>query len=446
MRQERTVQATIFEVFARHEIGCALQAISQWLDGQRPLVSLVAGDLRRQGVRETGRRGLPAETVLRCALLKQQRQPSYEELAFHLEDSVSFRAFARLPLRWSPKKSVLHQTISALRPQTWEAVNQALLVSAQQEKLESGATVRIDSTVSAALMHPPSDSTLLWDAVRVMTRLLRRAGRLPEAPAMRWRDRRRLAKKRARAIDYSRGKAKKRVLYRELIAAVQATRAELQTVAEGLPETVGMAAERWRAGVNHYLPLIARIIDQSERRVLNGEAVPAGEKLVSLFEPHADIIVKGGREVQYGHKLNLATGKSGLILDVVVEAGNPADAERFLPMLDRQIARRGAPPRQTAADGGYASRDNLKQAKARGVQDVAFHKKCGIAVADMVKSQWVYRRLRNFRAGIEANISVFKRAYGGARCIWRGLDHFKAYIWSAVVAHNLMLFARLKSP
>jgi IS5 family transposase len=444
MRQERTVQATIFEVFAQHEIGCELKAISQWLDGQLPLVSLVAGDLRRQGVRETGRRGLPAETVLRCALLKQQRQLSYEELAFHLEDSASFRAFARLPLRWSPKKSVLHQTISAICASTWEAVNRALLVSAQQNKLETGATVRIDSTVSAALMHSPSDSTLLWDAVRVMTRLLRRAEALPGAPAVRWRDRRRLAKKRARAIDYSRGKAKKRTLYRELIAAAQATRAELQAAAEGLAEPVGMAAERWHAGVDHYLPLIARIIAQSERRVLKGEAVPAGEKLVSLFEPHADIIVKGGRDVQYGHKLNLATGKSGLILDVVVEAGNPADAERFLPMLDRQIARCGAPPRQTAADGGYASRDNLKQAKARGVQDVAFHKKCGIAVADMVKSPWVYRRLRNFRAGIEAGISCFKRAYGGARCTWRGLDHFKAYVWSAVVAHNLVLFARLK--
>ncbi|HZC79930.1 MAG TPA: ISNCY family transposase, partial [Ktedonobacterales bacterium] len=386
----------------------------------------------------------PAETVLRCALLKQQRQLSYEELAFHLEDSASFRAFARLPLRWSPKKSVLHQTISAICASTWEAVNRALLVSAQQNKLESGATVRIDSTVSAALMHSPSDSTLLWDAVRVMTRLLRRAEALPGAPAVQWRDRRRVAKKRARAIDYSRGKAKKRTLYRELIAAAQATRAELQAAAEGLAEPVGIAAERWRAGVDHYLPLIARIMAQSERRVLKGEAVPAGEKLVSLFEPHADIIVKGSRDVQYGHKLNLATGKSGLILDVVVEAGNPADAERFLPMLDRQIARCGAPPRQTAADGGYASRDNLKQAKARGVQDVAFHKKCGIAVADMVKSPWVYRRLRNFRAGIEAGISCFKRAYGGARCTWRGLDHFKAYIWSAVVAHNLVLFARLK--
>ena len=107
MRQERTIQATIFEVFAQHEIGCELKAMSQWLDGQHQLTSLVAGDLRRQGVRETGRHGLPAESVLRCALLKQQRQLSYEELAFHLEDSASFRAFARLPLRWSPKKAGL---------------------------------------------------------------------------------------------------------------------------------------------------------------------------------------------------------------------------------------------------------------------------------------------------------------------------------------------------
>jgi IS5 family transposase len=205
-----------------------------------------------------------------------------------------------------------------------------------------------------------------------------------------------------------------------------------------------MAAERWRAHVGHYLPVIERILAQSEVRVLEGLAVPAGEKLVSLFEPHADIIVKGGRDVRYGHKLNLITGKSGLILDVVVEAGNPADTERFLPMLDRHIDRYGAPPRQTAADGGYASLDNLKQAKARGVRDVAFHKKRGIAIEDMVKSRWVYRKLRNFRAGIEAGISCLKRAYGLARCTWRGLDRFKAYIWSAAVAHNLVLFAHLK--
>jgi len=215
-------------------------------------------------------------------------------------------------------------------------------------------------------------------------------------------------------------------------------------MAAGLAEAAEIATERWRAEVAHYLPLIARVIVQTRRRVLDGEIVPASEKLVSLFKPHADIIVKGGRQVQYGHKLNLTTRKSGLILDVVIETGNPADAERFVPMLDRHIARTGAAPRQTAADGGYTSRANLTAAKARGVADVAFHKKCGIAITEMVKSPWVYRRLRNFRAGIEAAISCFKRAYGAARCTWRGLDHFKAYIWSAVVAHNLVLFARLK--
>ena len=197
--------------------------------------------------------------------------------------------------------------------------------------------------------------------------------------------------------------------------------------------------------VEHYLPLVERIIDQSERRVLAGEAVPAAEKLVSLFEPHADIIVKGGRDVQYGHKLNLATGKSGLILDAVIEAGNPADAERFLPLLERHVAFYGTPPRQAAADGGFASLENLDKAKAMGVCDMAFHKKRGLSIEAMVKSRWVYRKLRNFRAGIEAGISCLKRAYGLARCTWRGLDHFKAYVWSSVVAHNLALLSRLKS-
>jgi IS5 family transposase len=267
---------------------------------------------------------------------------------------------------------------------------------------------------------------------------------LPGGEAAAWRNYRRIAKKRAFAIQHARGQGKKTKLYRELIAATRSTMASVRQIAEHLAFSI--EAELWRFEVSHYLPLIERIIDQSERRALRGEAVPAGEKLVSLFEPHADIIVKGGRDVQYGHKLNLTTGKSGLILDVVIETGNPADAARFLPLLERHVAFYGTAPRQVATDGGYASLDDLKQAKAMGVRDVAFHKKRGLAIEDMVKSRWVYRRLRNFRAGIEAGISCLKRAYGLARCTWRGLDHFKAYVWSAVVAYNLALASRLRSP
>jgi transposase, IS5 family len=234
-------------------------------------------------------------------------------------------------------------------------------------------------------------------------------------------------------------------LYRELIEITRKTLAYLRGAAARLTGTSNPAVALWQAKVRHHTPLIERVIAQSERRVLCGEAVPASEKLVSLFETHADIIVKGSRDVQYGHKLNLTTGRSGLILDLVIEAGNPADSDRLLPMLERHIAWSGGAPRQATADGGFASRDNLSQAKACGVRDMAFHKKSGLSIEDMVRSRWVYRKLRNFRAGIEAGISCLKRAYGLARCTWRGLDHFKAYVWSSVVAYNLIVFVRLRS-
>lgn len=126
-------------------------------------------------------------------------------------------------------------------------------------------------------MHEPSDSALLWDAVRVISRLLRQAAKLPGASAIRWRDRRRLAKRCAVDIQYSRGQDERRRLYRKLIAATHDTRAALQRTAARLTGLTGMAAARWRTQVEHYLPLIAHVLDQSERRVLHGQAVPARE-------------------------------------------------------------------------------------------------------------------------------------------------------------------------
>ena len=147
------------------------------------------------------------------------------------------------------------------------------------------------------------------------------------------------------------------MLYRDLIAVAGSTVGYLRAAAARVSAAAcaGIEVEAWLASVGSWLPLVEQVIEQTERRVLKGETVPAAEKLVSLFEPHSDIIVKGGRDVHYGHKLNLTSGKSGMILDVVIEAGNPADAERLLPMLERHIDIYGRPPRQMAADGGYAS-------------------------------------------------------------------------------------------
>ena len=442
MRANRTVQTSIFDLFTTHEIGRELKVMSQLLEANSVLIDLVAVDLGCHEVQPTGRRGLPAESVLRCAVLKQYRQLSYEELAFYLSDSMSFRAFARLPINQFPKKSVLHKTISAIRPQTWEAINRHLLKAAAADRIETGRVIRLDSTVTLSPIHPPTDNSLLWDAMRLMVRLLRCAQTVPGAPKMHWRNRSRQAKKHNRAIEYSRGNQRLHH-YKILIKACHASLQDLDTAQTMLADLP--AAERWLAQYANNRPLIGRILEQAESRVLNGQQVPAAQKLVSLFEPHTDIIRKGGRDVYYGHKLTLTTGRSGLILDLIVEDGNPADAERFLPILDRHIELYNKPPRQMAADGAYASNNNPQQAKSKGVRDVAFPKKRGCAITDMVKSQWVYHKLRNFRAGIEADISCLKRAYGLGRCTWKGLDRFKAYVWSSVLAYNLALLARLKS-
>lgn len=446
MREERTVQSSIFDLFSAHDLGQELKGMSAWLDEYPEVVQWVADDLVTQAVKPTGRKGLSAESVLRCALLKQHRQLTYEELAFHLSDSVSFQAFARLPLHWCPKKSVLQQTISAVRAQTWERINVRLLQTAADEKVERGERIRIDSTVTGASIHAPSDSSLLWDSVRVMVRLLRQAQKLARGRSLAYHDHRRVAKKRAYAIAFGRKPAKRVQWYRELLKITQATLNYVDAAESQLHRSLQSEPQlqAWQAEVDHYRPLIEGVIAQTERRVLRGDKVPAQEKLVSLFEEHADIIVKARRQTQYGHKLNLSMGKSGLLLDAVVEAGNPADSERFMPMIERHIARYGKAPKQVAADGGYASIANLERAKACDVQDVAFHKKSGLTIEAMVKNRWTYRRLRNFRAGIEAGISCLKRAYGLARCTWKGLQHFHAYVWSAVVAYNLGLFARLR--
>lgn len=451
MREKRTLQVSLFEHYAEHEIGHELKAISAWLDNHLDLLDLIEADLRPQAVAETGRKGLTVESVLRCAILKQYRQLSYDDLVFSLLDSTTCQTFARLTSGWTPQRTALQQAITAISSTTWEKINHRVLQSAHDRKLEKGEVLRMDSTVTETPIHAPSDSTLLWDAVRTLVRLLTQAEALAgesdrKAIRLPYCNHQRVAKKRMRAIHYTRGPTKKVALYRDLIGYTEKSLQYVRAVERvlrslGFSQTAEFKA--WRSEVMHFKPLIEQVIDQTRRRVLTGEKVPAAEKIFSLFEAHTDIIIKGSRDIQYGHKLNLCTGRSGLVLDVVIEAGNPSDTDRFLPMLDRHIDLYGKAPRQMAADGGYASGDNLQGAKARNVTDVIFHKKRGLNIEDMAKSPWVYRKLRNFRAGIEAGISCLKRAYGLARSTWKGLTHFKAYVWSSVVAHNLALYGRL---
>lgn len=451
MRQKRDPQVSIMHVLSQHEIGKELQAISEILDENQQMLDWVHQDLAGLKATDTGREGMTAEQVLRAAILKQYRSLTYDELAFHLGDSASFRGFAKLGRGQRPKSSTLQENIKALTEQTWEAVNRVLTGYAASKGIEKGRTVRIDSTAVETDIHYPTDSTILADAIRVITRLLEQGKGLRPAPAYRFSDHQRVVKRRVLQIQNARKEEVRKRRYRELLEIAGWVRGYAIEAIDALgaftsEDHAGEVRARATAdALERLIELFDRVIGQTHRRVVLGQKVPASEKIVSFFEDHTDIIEKGNRETVYGHKIFLVGGKSGLIVDCVIERGNPADSAMFLPMMERQTELYGRPPRQVSGDGGFASKDNLLKAKGGGITDVSFSKGKGLSILEMVKSSWVYKKLRNFRAGIEAVISCLKRAFGLSRCPWSGWDGFTRYVRSAVFSYNLLVLARLKT-
>jgi IS5 family transposase len=449
MRRTIQPQLPIVHPHFEHEHTLELQVISVILDEEKESVALVYADLTRYGAKtDTGREGMTAEQVLRCIVIKQMNGFSYEELAFHLADSRSYRTFCRFGISdKTPKKPTLQRNIKRVRPETMEAINRILVRRACKEGIEKGRKVRIDCTVTETNIHHPTDSSLLWDCVRVLARNVRQ---VRELTGFSFSDHSRRAKRRYTGIGNCRSKNKRTKLYRDLLKVTIKTVSAADRAIEALKQyqapdimslTLALVLE---SQLKHYIPLTRRVISQAEHRVLLGESVPSTEKLVSIFEPHTDIIKKDRRDTLYGHKLSLSSGASGLVLDCVILDGNPADSSLSVDMVERQAHLYGRPPKQVALDGGFASKTNLRDIKSLGVEDVAFHKRRGLKVSDMVKSSWVYRRLRNFRAGIEGVISFLKRCFGLDRCTWRSLRSFKAYTWSSIVSANLLLIARHK--
>ena len=441
MRKNIQHQRPIVYPYIDHEHAEELRAIDTILD-RLPLVDdLVYEDLVRDlDDPENGRPGLTGSQVLRLLILKQMNGFSYQELAFHLADSRCYRAFCGFGIdESSPSRAALQANIKKIRPETLETINRLLLVAASVDGIEHGRKIRIDSTVVSANIHDPSDSSLLWDCVRVLTRLLGRGQAATGLPIV---NHTRRAKRRALGIRNTGSASKRKTLYRDLLKVSVKTVRMAERMAAALVNVGSDQAMKLATEMMHYVPLAERVINQTERRILNGEKVPAGEKIVSIFEDHADVIVKDRRETYFGHKVFLTTGVSGLFLDCVIEMGNPTDSSLAVEMIERQGRLYERPPRQAAFDGGFASKDNLREIKSLGVSDVAFSKKRGLKVLEMVKSTWVYKRLRNFRAGVEGMISFLKRSFGLGRCTWRTLESFRSYVWGSVVSANLLIMAR----
>jgi IS5 family transposase len=396
----------------------------------------------------TGAQGMPAEQVVRFAVVKMKERLSYRGLQARVADSICLRGFCLVGSEEVPVFGTLQENIKRIRPQTWEAINDIIIGYACDQGVEDGRQVRIDTTGVKTDIHHPTDSHQLWDSVRVLARILQRV----ETDVARVRgtchDHRRAAKRLFYCIHNTRGQDNKKPLYKRLIGLAQKTVAYGRAALDALAANQCVSFEEMLAAAEHaaqlseFIPLAERVIDQSRRRVLLGEDVPADEKVLSLFEPHTDIIKKGQREILYGHKILFTGGKSNLILDCIIERGNPADAAQFIPAIERQEQQFGQTPGQVATDAGFASAANARNARAKGVTDVVFVAPRKKDAPDTDRDSKTYKRLRKWRPGIEGIISATKRAFGLARCTWSGFESFQAYVQLAVLAFNLQTLAR----
>jgi IS5 family transposase len=444
MRQNYEKQMSMNVGWPDHELSRELRVISDILDSHPEIYDTVLKDITQGKRTDKGNRGMSAEQVLRSGILKRMHGLSYPRLSFHLADSESFREFARTGYGKKLSRSTLQDNISRISAGTWEAINRILLGHAKDKEVEAGRKVRGDCTVVETHIHKPHDSGQLWDCVRVVTRTLKKLNQERMVGALKFQDHRRRAKKRYMCIMNVKNAGERKKAYRDLISVAEET---YRFGSDGLKAVTGMDEQTPRTGryikkLEGTLELMRRVIDQTKRRVLRGESVPAGEKVVSIFEPHTDVIVKKARETEFGHKVALMAGKSSMILDCMIVEGNPSDESLAIPLVERQKALWGRVPRQTAFDGGFASNHNLGTLKTMGVKDVSFSKKRGLKISDMVRSAWVYKQLKRFRAGVEGCISTLKRVFNLNRCNWRGLAGFESYVWSGVVTYNFVVLAR----
>ena len=448
MRKKQQKQMPLIEPFSGHPQERELEIISQIIDRTPTICDYVLQDLNEGKVqkRNTGAQGMSADQVLRAAIVMQLYSFTYEQLAFHIDDSRALRRFCRIGIADKGfGKSALNANIKRISPNTWECIFRDLLVHAKDENVEKGRKARIDCTVVESNIHKPFDSIQLFDSLRVLTRLLYKA-RDEFGTKVVFTDHQRRAKRRMVGIQYAKTMKKRFPLYKDLLKVTQKTigytmQAE-RLLGELYPTSITLFA--LLNDIKHYGDLARQVYDQTYRRVIQGESVPADQKVVSIFEEHTDVIVKDSRDTYYGHKICLTGGVSNMILDCVILEGNPADTDLVEQMLDRQKQFYGRYPLKVALDGGFASKDNLSKAKERKIKDVCFAKKRGLKETDMCRSEYVYKKLRRFRAGIESGISWLKRSFGLTRCTWKGFRSFKCYVLSSVVAANLLTMARKK--
>jgi transposase, IS5 family len=404
--------------------------------------------------RTRGRRGTPAEVVLRLLLLKHVRNWSYEVVEREVRANLVYRSFTRVGGGKVPDDTVMNKWALALGPEVIENLHKRVVEIAQEKKVVEGRKMRIDTTVVETNIHYPTDSSLLGDGVRVLTRAMKRIAAIVGDAGAKLRDRSRSVRYRlleiGRAARSKGGAGKERLQqgYEKLLAFVSRVVGQAKCfsreIATGVKTSRDVfkqaALEGLRKELDTMAPRVKQVMQQARARVFGGDThVP--EKLVSIFEPATEVIRKGkaSKPTEFGKMVKIQEGENQIITSFEVYEKRPSDSELLIPGIESHEEQLGRTPRVVAGDAAFYSAANEKEAHEKGVKRVCVPNR-STKSAERKREQrkrW-FKQGQKWRTGCEGRISVLKRRHGLRRCLYKGDAGMKRWVGLGVIADNLI--------
>jgi len=458
----RYVQPTVWEgLFAE---GVAelwepwMRVVDELLEDEEMLGAVYeAQGQRHEQSRVRGRQQTPAEVALRMLILKHVRNWSYETLEREVRANVVYRSFCRIGMQKVPDAKTLVRLGQVIGAETIAELHDRIVATARQRGVIRGRRMRVDTTVVETNIHYPTDSDLLSDGARVLTRTMKKIARKAGGLKREVRDRTRSVRKRVIAIAQalrhqgSDGERKRRREYGQLL---RLTRQILNDSRRVLQEVEGLPARRRRGvqGLGERLEAVAeqvrRVVRQTQARVFGG-ITQFSDKLLSLFEAHTEIIrkEKAAKPNEFGNLVKLQEAENQIITHYEVFDKRPSDRHLLLPAVETHRRQFGRVPRWVAADAGFYSRANEQGAQALRVKYVSIPNRSTRSEERRrwEKQRW-FKRAQAWRTGCEGRISVIKRRHGLARCRYHGIQGMRRWVGLGVIANNLVNIGRYLSP
>lgn len=414
---------------------------------------------RRPRSRTTGRAGLAPDRLLRCSVLKHMKGWSFRELEREVRSSLVYRQFTHFYDDRVPDYTTFSRNFALIDEDLTRRISSEVVLKAAQEKVVRGNRLRTDTTVVETNIHYPTDSTLLADGVRVLTRTLKRVAAECAPGAVTVADHARATKRRVieihRAAKAVARLGRERITqgYSKLIGIVRKVAGQAEEVAQSLREgrlpVIGklervMALE---ATLAHYTPLVKRVINQASARIFDGNNhVP--NKLLSLFETHTQVICKGKahKPSEFGRLVRIDEVENGVVSSYEIAEGNKADQTNWEPALEQHMALFGVPPRMATGDRGFFSAKNELVAKSLGIERVALPGRGRLSETRraLQKERW-FREAQRWRAGIESRIATLKHRLGMARAFYKTERGLERWVGWSVITNNLVAIARHKA-